>query len=545
MEPIKKAIYQKLNIIDDRNVNQWRQIDYRIDSKTAYAFLENICDKDRVIILGDYDCDGINAAHIVRKSIQELYPHIKIDILIPQRKEGYGVNQRMVEFCKEAATTGEEIAVITVDTGITAKEKLETIKSFGCTVLLTDHHSLDTKDKTEEELKEMLPNVDMVIDPAVPFIKNPLLGENWCGAAVAYKIFEPFLSPEVCNELKCHAGLATVADVITMREGSWQLVHDTLELFHLGKAPKSLNLLAEILDRHPDHLSEDDFGFYLGPAFNAAGRLYNDGPLWVLNYLNNPTPEGAIELVKINNERKTIRDKETQLVFDTIEALHKENDNPIWVYVPALHKGIVGIIASQVVEKYGTSACVLTDAGKGKYSGSGRSYDGTAFDLFEYLSSHKDCFLSMGGHPGAAGFSMTPEGYEAISEFVEQKPPKKEIDVIPAKLQDIPYINRITAPLRPFGEGFKEPEFLMEIDLDKNEGNLVGQEHNHLAINNPFPKYKVMHFFHEPNGLRNKTNFLARGTVHESYFNKVMTPEFNIEEIMDIESKSHEQDYER
>lgn len=536
MEPIKKAIYQKLNILDESDVARWAHTDYRVDMQTATLFREHLTDKDRVIVLGDYDCDGINASHIVRKSVKALFPNIKIDVLIPQRREGYGINQRMVDFCKDAVETEAKVAVITVDTGITAKEKLEEIKAAGCTVLLTDHHNLNEEGR--------LPNVDMVIDPAVTFIHNPLPGREWCGAAVAFKLFEPFLSPELCNELKCHAGLATVADVITMREGSWQLVHDTLELFHEGKAPRALNMLAMALNRDTEHLTEDDFGFYLGPAFNAPGRLYDHGPMLVLDFLTHPTGEGVEELVEINNERKSIRDEETALVFETIEVQHKGNDNPIWVYVPALHKGIVGIIASNVVERYGTSACVLTDAKNGIYTGSARAYGD--FNMFEYLSAHIECFVKMGGHSGAAGFSMTPEGYDAIQKFVEPKPERIKEDVISAKLQDIPYINRITAPLRPFGTGFVEPQFRMEVDLTKSKSRLVGNAQNHLSISNFYPKYKVMHFYHEPNKLNNKNNFLARGKVHESYFKGVMTPEFNIDEVMDIDGNmSHEQDYER
>lgn len=536
MEPIKKAIYQKLNISGEIDVNRWAHTDYRVDNATATKFMQYISGNDHVIILGDYDADGINASHIVRKSINALFPEMKIDVLLPQRKEGYGVNDRMVNFCKDAVATGEKVVVITVDTGIAAKEKLEDIKATGCTVLLTDHHEL--KDAAR------LPETDMVIDPAVEAVHNPLIGKNWCGAAVAFKLFEPFLSPELCEELKCHAGLATVADVIAIREGSWQLVHDTLDLFHNGKAPKCLTMLADEMKRDIEHITEDDFGFYLGPAFNAAGRLYDNGPLWVLDCLKNPTEDKVKHLVEINEERKEIRDAETQLVFETIEAQHKENNNPIWVYVPALHKGIVGIIASNIVEEYGTSACVLTDSGNGSYTGSARSYGD--FNMFAYLSQHEECFIGMGGHPGAAGFSMTPEGYEKIQKFVEPKPERIKEDVIPAKLQDIPYINKIISPLRPFGDSFPHPQFEMEVDLNKVKNKMVGSEANHLTLFNSYPRYKCMHFFHEPNTLQHKDVFLARGTVQESYYKGVMTPELAIDEVYDVDAGlGHEHDLER
>lgn len=540
MDLIKKAVYGRLHIKDALEVEQWEHTDYRADTEVANEFIRNFAGKDRIIILGDYDCDGICASHIARESLEEIFPETKVDVLLPQRKEGYGLNRRMVEYCKAACGNGEKVAVITVDTGITAKEKLGMIKAAGATVVLTDHHSMAESDV------DQLPDVDMVINPALGFVKNPLTGREWCGAAIVYKMFEAFLPVESGSRLKCYAGLATVADVITMREGSWQLVRETLDLFHAGKAPEALQMLAMALNRDMDYLTEDDFSYYLAPAFNAPGRLYDAGAVQVLDFLKYPSGEKAIELVEINNERKAIRDAETALVFETIEAQHKQNDNPIWVYVPALHKGIVGIIASNIVEKYGTSACVLTDSGNGVYTGSARSYDETEFDMFAYLSGHKDLFLKMGGHPGAAGFSITAENYGKISKTVTQKPEKKKTRCIPAKLADIPYITRLTGPLRPFGRGFLEPVFEMEVDLDHIPGRFVGEKKNHLSIYNTYPKYKVIHFFHVPNSLKNKVNFIARGTVRESYYKNVMTPEFAIREVDDIpDSMSHGYDYER
>lgn len=528
MEPIKQAIYEKIKATPEV-VNGWLRANYDADIRVCDRFLSHITPADRVIVLGDYDCDGINASYIVKKSIQSLYPEKRVDILIPMRREGYGINDRMEQYCIDAAAS-QKVTVITVDTGITAKTHLENIKASGCTVLLTDHHMLSDI--------QTLPQVDIVINPSVEEIPNPLVGRNWCGAAVVYQLFAPYLKPQLRTELMCHAGLATVADVITMREGSWQLVHNALEATRQGKAGLPLTALATAMGRDVAHISEDDFGYYLGPAFNAGGRLYDTGALQMLEYLFDPTKERLAHIVATNELRKRIRDVEEKIVFDTIRAEHLENQNPIWVYVPTLHKGIVGILASRVVEEFHTSACVLTNAENGVYTGSARSYKD--FDMFAYLNSHQDCFIKMGGHEGAAGFSMTPENFLKVRQYVSPKPEQTKEDYIPVQVTDIPYIAKLTDPLRPFGDGYCEPRYEMEIDLTQNPWKMVGAGKNHLSIQSTsWPKYKILHFYHKESPVADEERFLAHGVVHNSYFKNYVTPEFNVEDAEEIELWEH------
>jgi single-stranded-DNA-specific exonuclease len=532
---IKKEIYGFLEI-NETIINSWINTDYSCDIHISINTQKLLNKSDIIIFIGDYDCDGICATHIGETACKSLYPNKEVYTLLPTRQEGYGLNQRIVDFCKGKASEGKNVCVITVDTGIKEKEKLEDIKSGGCTVILTDHHILQKEND--------LPDVDMIIDPNVSFINNPLIGRNWCGAAVIYKLFENLVTPEIRNYLLNFAGIATIADIIELREGSWQLVRNAINNIKIN-APSNLKMLITALDRDYEHICEDDIGYYIAPAFNAPGRLGYDSKM-VLDFLNNPTKEKANELKEINDERKAIRDKELELVKNKIIEEHKENNNPIWIYMPNLHEGIIGILAGHIVEEFNTSACICTDDGNGNLKGSSRSYDD--FNMYDYLDSNSNNLIKWGGHKGAAGFTLSVENFKEIQKNVTIKENKNKTNekVLFVELMDIPQISRILANIRPFGEGFNEPIFETDIDLYKMGDNVkyIGKENNHLSITNKIPKYKLIHFHHkeEAEKLLNKNKFKAYGKVHNSYYKGFCTPELAVEKIEDIDNTEHNLD---
>lgn len=578
---LKEQIFESLSIKDETEVEGWRNATYSCDKNVSDKFLDLCKDSEKIIILGDYDVDGIHATFEAETGLKEIFPDKEFECLIPTRAEGYGLNQRLEDHCIEAAKNSK-VTVITVDTGITAKDRLEKMKEAGCTVILTDHHKLDDE--------SALPNVDLVIDPALSYLECPF-GEdnrNLCGAGVIFKILENYLSLETRERLNIYAGIATIADVISLRGISWQIVRRSLDLLHEGKGDKAITRLAEALGKDLDYISESDFGFYLCPAINAPGRILTDeeipiikdyvtkaaaekfeasyptliqdeGAMFVLNYYRQPSESQATNLKYINEYRKELVERETQIIIDKIEEENKGDCNPIWAYAPGLHKGIVGIIASAVEEKYKTSACILTDAGNGLLSGSGRAYGN--FNMYEYLNDHKDEFYKFGGHPGAAGFALLEENYHDMELFVT---PKSDIIVEtpePIKILPdfIPYIEYITTPLRPFGEGFREPEYITAVtqNLMKNNSNYVGSNKDHLTIKSADPKtkkkYKMMHFFHRNPEIdievdtHKEDPFVGVGEVHMSYFKfkdkqtgelvTIQTPEMTIKEIEEPEEE--------
>ncbi len=576
---LKEQIFASLGIKDESEVEGWKNANYSCDKRVSDRFLDLCKDSKKIIILGDYDVDGIHATFEATTGLKEIFPDKEIEYLIPTRREGYGLNQRLEDYCIEAAKD-TSVTVITVDTGITAKERLENMKKAGCNVILTDHHKLDDE--------ALLPNVDLIIDPALTYLECPFGEENrnLCGAGVIFKILENYLTEETRDRLNIYAGIATIADVISLRGISWQIVRNALDLLHKGKADKAITFLASALGKDLEYISESDFGFYLCPAINAPGRILTDeeipiirdyiakaaaekfeasypaliqseGAMFVLDYYNQPSEIQAINLRYINEYRKELVERETQIILQKIEDENKTECNPIWAYAPGLHKGIIGIIASSVEEVYKTSACIVTDAGDGILSGSGRAYGD--FNMYEYLTKYKDEFVKYGGHPGAAGFALTKEGYQNMELFVE---PKGDIVVSipePIKINPdyIPYVEYITTPLRPFGEGFREPEYITEVSqtLMRNNANYVGSNKDHLTIKSSDPKtrrkYKMMHFFHRNPDIEldhdehREDPFVGVGEVHMSYFKfkdkqtgelvTIETPEMTIKEIEDLD----------
>ena len=386
----------------DETLAEWESDKYLADGQTVAEFWRYIQNAPFIIIIGDYDVDGKCAEYILLKSIKSVYPNKKVRVRTPRRfSEGYGINEIIAD--EIIRDIPKESLVITVDNGLAASSVLNKIKMAGFNVIVTDHHRL--KDNME------LPEVDMIINPMITRIINPLQGDYWCGTGVVYKLCEQIVDTATRNEIMVYTGLATLADSMPLREGNWGLVRSVLKSFRDGNAPKALKDLLDNMGRDSLLVNEDSFNYYLGPAINAPGRLLDNGTVKVSKYMYQPSIEGCTELIEINNERKTIRDEELKELIEYIETHNIDKLCPIWVKINGLHEGIIGILAGKIAEKYKKPAIILTNTKEGYLKGSGRSIGN--FDLFEYLMGiPKECFIKLGGHTGAAGMTLTEEGFE-------------------------------------------------------------------------------------------------------------------------------------
>ena len=532
-------------------LQKWETEKYQADGDTVAQFWNYIKPAPAVYIVGDYDVDGICATYTMKASIRENFPDKQVITRIPRRfSEGYGINESIAEEIK--ATLPKGSVIITVDNGIAAAPILEDLEDNGYVVLMTDHH----------ELREgcQVPNVTMTIDPSVKEIPNPLDGRYWCGAAVAYKLCEPMISEKLAHELSVYAGLATVADCMVLKEGNWGMVRHALKAFREKTAPEALCMLLKGLRQSSVIVNEDAFGFYLGPAFNAPGRLLDNGAARVLEYLDHPTKEGCKEICTLNGDRRQLRDEEYEIVLKEIHDKGMEKDCPIWVAVDGLHEGIVGILAGKVSEEFQVPAIVLTNTEQGFLKGSARAYG--EFDIFKYLSSMPDKFLRMGGHPGAAGLSMTRENFEEAKknqvrmEHGEDGKPGEIVMKI--RSFEIPGLNAVLGKFRPFGEGNQIPKFELEVDLGNLRADEVWRtfgkdvnENRHFGIKDKNDRWDAIHFFHYPNTLSNKNHFGMIGTIGSSETDvyskyggkyKKEMPVFNAEEAFDIDEENNSRD---
>lgn len=510
-------------------LNDWESNPYYIDGKVVSDFWNYIQKSTGVAIIGDYDVDGICSTYIMGKSIQKVCPGKKIFLRIPKRfSEGYGINQIIAEEIKAKLPVGS--VVITVDNGIKAKEVLEDLEKSGYKVLMTDHHGIKEG--------EPLPNVTMALNPSVPELSEAFDFKKWCGAGVAFKLCEQVIPKDLVKELEVFAGLATVADCMELTGGNWGLVRKSIRLFREKKAPQSLTNMMIMMNQNPLFTTEHSFGYYLGPCFNAAGRLLDNGGSLVLKYLFSPTEEKLQQLIELNNQRKKLRDEEYVLVKEAIEKSGQTNACPIWVNVPNLHEGIIGILAGKVTEEYKVPAIVTTNSEKdfNILKGSARTYGD--FNIFAYLNNMSELFEKMGGHPGAAGLSILKENFENGKKYQIAKEKIQISAMTPIELylhsmKIIPEIFHILSKYRPFGEGNPEPRFVLDIDLNVEKGFAhLGKEKEHLVFDNQ--KYKITHWYHKPNELSNKSHFRSYGNILETNYKGLSTPTFDVVEIEDI-----------
>ena len=520
---LEQSLYNQLKATPG-DLKEWENEMYLMDPEVVETFWEEVKAAPHIEVVGDYDVDGICATYIMIKAILMMYPEKKVVARIPRRfSEGYGINPTIAGEIKEKLP--KKSLIITVDNGIAAAPVLEDLKTSGYHVIVTDHHELGTN---------KIPDVDLVVNPTIH--KDMFQNQKWCGACVAYKLVEQIVPQQLAHTLSVFAGLATVSDCMELREGNWGIVRNAIKAFRNNTAPESLSVLIMKMNQDPLFCTEETFSYYLGPAFNAPGRLMDKGATSVLKYLFKPTPEGSDDIIEINNKRKEIRDKELELVKNTITEKGLSSQCPIWVRVDNLHEGIVGILAGKITEAYGVPAIIMTNTEKpGILKGSARSAGD--FHMLNYLISCGDLYTAMGGHAGAAGLSMKEENF-ILAAKNQVTIPNTTIEATANSTlihsSEIPSIATTLDIFRPFGEGNPAPVFAIDIDASVDKPTMIGEQKNHLAIEGPGRKYKVTHFFHEPNELANKSRFELIGQIKGTAFRGIETPTFQAQEAIDL-----------
>ncbi|MCC2254560.1 DHHA1 domain-containing protein [Ruminococcus sp. CLA-AA-H200] len=347
--------------------------------------------KDEIIhIVGDYDVDGITGTCIMATGLEKA--GFRVTTRLPRRfSEGYGLSEKIIDELDSGV-------VLTVDNGIAAAEAINKAREKGLTVIVTDHH-LPPKRRGEV----ILPDADIFVDPSADGTEG---FKGYCGAAIAYRFVKELLGEDVID-LKVLASIATVADVMPLLGVNRKLVQEGLQLINTGHGPAGLRKLLDTVGLD-NHITEEDYGFTIGPIFNASGRLFDDGAERVLKLLRSPRNNPQLwwetkRLIETNNKRKELM---KTAISEADDKCHGER--PAVVYLPDIGEGIVGLVAGQLCEKYLCPAiCFTQTEQQGILKGSGRSIPGV--DLKAVLDSIQDEMLGYGGHAGAAGLSICSE----------------------------------------------------------------------------------------------------------------------------------------
>lgn len=438
-----------------------------------------IANGENILIYGDYDVDGTTAVALVYSFLHTLTNNV--DYYIPDRyDEGYGVSYKGIDW----AENGNFSLVITLDCGIKAVEKVEYAANKGIDFIICDHHLPD----------ENLPAAVAILDPKRLDCNYPFDDLSGCG--VGFKLVQAYAQKFNINfegiiSLLDLVVVSIAADLVSVTGENRILAHFGLK--QINEAPRK-GLLSMIklsgLDKHK--ITIDDIVFKIGPRINAAGRM--ESGRTAVDLLTSRNEEDATKLgatINVhNNDRKNVDREITYEALNMVrESVDFESRKSTIVYNSQWHKGVVGIVASRLVEAYYRPTIVLTNS-NGFVTGSARSIPG--FDLYEAIEMCSDLLENFGGHMYAAGLTLKEENLKKFSNKFESIVKEKITKEILTPLVNIdsyldfkqitPKFFRVLKQFQPFGPGNISPVFITENVYDNGNGRKVGSDNGHLKL---------------------------------------------------------------
>lgn len=429
--------------------------------------------KEKMLVYGDYDADGITSSSILIRFFKSM--GVEVGVYIPNRiSEGYGLNN---EALKKIAADGVNL-IITVDTGITAINQVEFARELGMDVIVTDHH----------EPGDEIPNAVAVVDCKRKDNKYPFRELAGCG--VAFKLTQAISRKLEINEdeslkLLDLACVGTISDIVPLIDENRVIAKLGLILI---KQTRVIGLREIIKNIGYKEINTTTIAFGVSPRINACGRMGHQEVALELFLTEDPivARELAKEVEDYNKKRQDIEKD----IYNSALAMIDENDEnkAIVLSGDGWHHGIIGIVSSKITEKFYKPSILVCNEGEDA-RGSGRSVDG--FDLHEALLECKDNLVNYGGHSMAVGLSLKTENFDAFKKAFEKYTnekiseemlvPKLEIDEeISTKDISIKDVNDLKL-LEPFGEGNSEPVILYK-NLKINAIRTLS-EGKHLKLN--------------------------------------------------------------
>ncbi len=441
-----------------------------------------ITNKKRIRLFGDYDVDGTTAVAIVMNALRNRVDFI--DYYIPDRyTEGYGLSQAGVE----AAITDQVDVLITLDCGVRSVELIQSLMDNHIQVIVCDHH----------EPGEVLPPA-IVLDPKVPSDTYPF--EGLSGAGVGMKLLEALFSTNAwpLDELYEHLdllALSIAADIVPVTDENRVYAFYGLKLINANPRPAFKKMLTSA--NRSGTIKLNDLVFGIAPRINAAGRI-RSGRSAVACMLN-PVHEDLDALIQeIEKDNQTRKSLDQQITEEALAMLANEPaDRSVNVlYSSAWHKGVVGIVASRVIEKYPLPTIILTEHND-VLSGSARTVGN--FDIHHALIQCESLLIQFGGHQHAAGLSMHPENFEVFKSKLNElaatyfeSNPRTPILTYDAALNfdeifggeslySIPKLVRVLDAFEPHGPGNHKPMFLTE-EVYATQSKLLKALHLKLTL---------------------------------------------------------------
>lgn len=434
---------------------------------------------ETIWIYGDYDVDGITSTSLCYLALKEL--DINVKYYIPLRDEGYGLNKEALNYIKEE---GGDL-IITVDCGISSNSEVEHCNNLKMEMIITDHH----------EINNGLPPAYAIINPKRDDNKNSY--RYFAGVGTAFMLlFALYQKLKRKNDIYKYldiVAIGTIADIVPLKGENRLLVKRGLELLKSSKW-QGLNMLMKRLFENPMEKSFDtyDVGFIIAPIFNAAGRL-EDAKMAVellVSECHVTCDKLIYELINKNNERKEIQEIILKKAVEKIEKEKLDEDSVIVVAEKNFHHGVIGIVASKILDRYYKPTIVMEiKPDEGIATASCRSTE--AFNMIEALNSIQDIFIKYGGHAGAAGFSIAIEKLEEFSKRINEyaikklssedtkKPVKIDCELSMIKIS-FDLMDKLSL-LEPYGFGNASPLFAIK-NCKYTNFRAIGKEKNHLMM---------------------------------------------------------------
>lgn len=436
-------------------------------------------ERERILLYGDYDVDGTASVVILKKTL-ELLGH-QAGFFIPDRlKDGYGIHSPVIE---QAAASGVKL-IISVDTGIRAREAAETARRHGIDLIITDHHLPEAE----------LPPAYAIINPNQPSCDYP--NKNLCGAGVTFKLVQALMYQEewppekivrFSDSFLILVAIATVADVVPLTGENRVIVKRGLAGLGRTRNPGLRALLKTAGFESGACPTATDVGFRISPRINAAGRMRNARDVidLFLTADESRAAQIAAELHLLNEERRQTE----ETIIEAARNLENAGTTGLVFSAEGWHRGVLGIVASRLVEHFNRPALVLSeDPASGQAQGSGRSIPG--FHLLEALESMSDLLTRFGGHKYAVGLSVA---LDRLDEF------RRRFDAYAQQVltgADLCRTHTADAPVRveeindasveeilriaPFGLGNPTPTFILR-NVELKEAPVVMKE-RHLRM---------------------------------------------------------------
>ncbi|NAW49997.1 single-stranded-DNA-specific exonuclease RecJ [Elizabethkingia argentiflava] len=502
--------------------------------KAVERIAEAIENGEKILVFGDYDVDGTTAVSLLYLYLSRISNKKYLDFYIPDRNlEGYGVSSEGIDY---ANNNGFSL-IIALDCGIKSIDKIEYANGLGIDFIICDHHLPG----------DVLPPAKAVLDPKRNDCLYPYKDLSGCG--VGYKLCQALntlykIPEQELQDLTDLLVISIAADIVPITGEN--RVFAKMGLNKLRKT-KRHGLKILIPPEKLRNFSISNIVFEIAPKINAAGRISHGKAAVELMTAENTKQAYLIanKIVNLNDERKELDSNMTQQAIDQVIETQQENTYSTVVYQSGWNKGVIGIVASRLIELYYKPTLVFTDGNEGEVVASARSV--ADFDLHQALDSCADLFLKFGGHRAAAGLSMEKKHFSQFKKRFEetvkvsikehQKSPSIEIDA-EISLQDLNHdFFQFHRWLAPFGPENMKPILVLKNVRVKGYIKKMGKQNSHLKFNiiqeqaNKEIECLAFKMGDYASDFRNR-NFDIAVTLEENYWKDSLTYYLNIKDVI-------------